>query len=277
MNRPPRLSRGTARRLLDGRPAARAREQRLAGLLDALSDRETPGDAAVPAQLLQAFTRHAQDLANAVSARPPAGGRRPARSGARSGPGTRSRRIGRALTVKAAFVLAFSGATVAAAAAADALPAPAQSAAHELLGSWGVPGPSGRVHPVPYAPGTPSASPRPSSAAAVPGSSHAAREGGLSPHAPAFHPAAPETHCAPFEDLRTRGVGLGFGTRVGIGVGDAVGRGCTEDPGGFSGLGGLPTPPATGGEPTKKAPGVKPVPVPVRLRVHSPRVENTEH
>lgn len=50
--------------------------------------------------------------------------------------------MGRALAVKSAMlVLALSGGTMAAA-AADALPGPAQRAAYNLFGSWGVPAPA---------------------------------------------------------------------------------------------------------------------------------------
>jgi hypothetical protein len=127
---PHRLGRRRARRLLDGDPAARTGAAGLAVLIDALTpaaadERETP------AQLLAAFTRQAEAV--------PRAGRRP-RSAAHGG--ARRRYVRRALTVKtAAVVLVLSGGTMAAA-AADALPGPAQRAAYELFGSWGVPAPS---------------------------------------------------------------------------------------------------------------------------------------
>lgn len=294
MNRPPRLSRRTARRLLDGRPAVRAREQRLGYLLEALGERDASRGAAVPAQLLEAFTRHARDAASSAVSQ--GGGRaRPTRSGARSG--SRSRRIGRALTVKAAFVLAFSGATVAAT-AADALPAPAQSAVHELLGSWGVPAPSqgiGRTHAAvaeaaPSAPNIPNAPNAPSTPAAPPASHPAARAPSApagkdrpSSHTSGSHPATPTADCAPFDSLRKGRVGLDSDSRLGPGTGAAAVRVCTGEPGLYpSGRAGggsadAATGGATGGESAKKRFGRRPSFDLGRRRTHGPRHGKSEH
>lgn len=286
MNRPPRLSRRTARRLLDGRPAARAREQRLGYLLEALGERDAPRHTAVPAQLLEAFTRHARDAAG--SAASPVGGRGgPARSGARSKSPSRSRRIGRALTVKAAFVLAFSGATVAAT-AADALPPSAQSAVHELLGAWGVPAPSSASSPSSGAGRTPAAAAAdarglpsaPRDSAASHPAAPAPPVGGRnrpSPHlSPNSHPVTPAADCAPLDGVR-KGRG-DSGGRPGPGAGPTAGRGCPGGSGVYhSGrAAGGSADAVTGGESAKDAFGGRP---PLDLghrRTHGPRREKSE-
>jgi hypothetical protein len=134
MTRNPRLGRRRVRHLIDG-GAPRAGEQRLAEVLGTLADHRAAPPRPVPPELLAAFTRQAEEPASrrAVDGR--------ARTGARS------RGVHRALTVKtAAVVLVLSGGTMAVA-AADDLPAPAQRAAHAILGSWGVPAPSAKHRP----------------------------------------------------------------------------------------------------------------------------------
>lgn len=136
MTRNPRLGRRRARHLIDG-GAAHAREQRIADLLDTLAGHRGADPRPVPPELLAAFAWQAEE---SVSRRGIGAGGRP-RSGARS------RGVHRALTVKtAAVVLVLSGGTMAVA-AADDLPAPAQRAAHAILGSWGVPAPAGKPRP----------------------------------------------------------------------------------------------------------------------------------
>ncbi|HEX4792092.1 MAG TPA: hypothetical protein VH372_26735 [Actinospica sp.] len=151
-HRPHRLSRRRAGRLLDGDPAARAGEAKLAALIDALEpDEPSDGDAReVPAELLAAFARQAEGAPRAQH-----GAR--SRSGARGGP--RPLHPRGVLTVKtAAVVLVLSGGTVAAA-TADALPGPAQRAAYELFGSWGVPAPTPPTGGQPQSPEPPSTGP----------------------------------------------------------------------------------------------------------------------
>jgi hypothetical protein len=117
-------------------------DERLAAVLAALG----PDDAAdieVPEDVLLAFAENA-----------------PVDSARRSG--ARIVRVGRAAALKVAVVvLAVSSGTVAAA-AADALPGPAQRAAHSLLGRWGAPAPH-ETHP--STPSTPAASPSASASA----------------------------------------------------------------------------------------------------------------
>jgi hypothetical protein len=197
---PYRLGRRGARRLLDGDPAARAADPRLAALLDALAsveaDGETDGgDREVPVDVLTAFARHAE----AAGPRPGHG----RRSGARVR--ARSRQTRSALTVKtAAVVLALSGGTMAAA-AADALPAPAQRAAHHLFGHWGVPAPSAPPHGVPDLPrpslssvlpgGSPtSKTPSAPAAATAPGAGGSASVGGKGTASPGTSACATHTH-----------------------------------------------------------------------------------
>ena len=285
MNRPPRLSRRGARRLLDGRPANRPREQRLAEFLNTLADREAPDgeiatqgatdrdgtgrDAAareapdgeiagwgvVPPPVLEAFARQAGD--SAAHATSPARSR-PVRSGARSAVG--SRPIRRTLTVKAAVVLALSGATVAAAAAADALPEPAQRAAYELLGSWGVPAP-GPHHPGPAArPVAPATTARPGGVrgpGAAAGAGHGRHRRAPGPgSAPAWTACATDsahssayggadggwdgpTHAVPGGadgTGYTYGYGYGYGVN-GIGAGHAFGHACPDPSDGLPGRG----------------------------------------
>ena len=288
MNRPPRLSRRTARLLLDGRPVARAREQRLARLLDALADQDTPCDAAVPGPLLEAFARRAQ----AVDATAAAADRGRGATGApavRSASRLRSRRISRVLTFKAAFVLAFSGATVAAA-AADVLPAPAQSAVHELFGAWGVPAPApaaraGRVQPQP--PSMPGARPGlptglPTSRPAAPERPVAAGKDGPAPRHPAnSNPAAAVDRCVLLEDVpKQRAVELRVGPdgRLGPGPASGPGRGCTGESGVShpGGAGGGPVLTAPSGEPGTRGSDGGAVDPRHRHRPH-PRRENCEH
>jgi hypothetical protein len=312
VNRPPRLSRRGARRLLDGRPAARPREQRLAEFLDTLADRDRAGRAdrdaaaenqtdrdAVPSPVLEAFARQAGDAAasrsRAGDLASPARGRR-TRSGARAA--LRSRRIRRALTVKAAVVLALSGATVAAAAAADALPEPAQRAAYEWLGSLGVPAP-GPHHPDPAArPGAPATTARPGGVIRGPGTS-----GGVGPGrhrrvpGPGSAPTGPD--CAAYSGygggygsagaglthaLSGGGAGYTYGYSYGangVGKGNGVGHPCAGTPaGGLPGLGvagGVapgpcpsPSPSATPVDPGGIVSPGRPIPVPSpgQSRVH---------
>ena len=292
MNRPPRLSRRSARRLLAGRPVARVREQRLAELLDTLADhtdsadpahpadQDTASDAAVPARVLRAFARQTADAVTASPVRNagdaatpprPPGGVRLARSGARSGSGSGPQRIRRALTVKAAVVLAFSGAAVAAAAAADALPASAQLAAHELLGSWGVPAPTAsgaRTHTPPRS----VPAPRPTSASGTPEPSASAWGGGAYSYAPKPGPATSGADCSIFDDGRTHSISIG----VGVGVGDAFGGDCPGEAGVYLDGGGESSPAAAGGDPTKRATGGWPVLEPGRGRTRIPRLANAE-
>jgi hypothetical protein len=197
MTRPTqRLGRRSARRLLDGDPAARAADERLAALLDTLAAEEKDrADREVPEDVLAAFARRAE----------PAGSRsgHGHRSGARAG--ARSRHTRSALAVKtAAVVLALSGGTVAAA-AADALPGPAQRAAHQLFGNWGVPAPSAPPHEVPdlprpsmssVLPGGSQTSKAPSASAVptAPGASGSASTGGNGQSAPGASACASHTH-----------------------------------------------------------------------------------
>jgi hypothetical protein len=119
-------------------------DERLAALLAALAP-DHAADAEVPEDVLRAFAEHA-----------------PVDSARRSG--ARTFRVGRVAALKiAVLVLSVSGGTVAAA-AADALPAPAQRAAHSLLGRWGVPAPH-ETHP--STPSSPAASPSASTSASA--------------------------------------------------------------------------------------------------------------
>lgn len=126
------ISRRGARRLLTGATPAGGAEERLAAVLDVLA-RPVPDleERPVPAQVLTAFAGQAGHGPRTGAGRSPEG-----RAGARS------RRLRGAFVLKAAAVaVVFLGGAVAAA-AADALPAPAQRVAHVLLGSFGVPAPS---------------------------------------------------------------------------------------------------------------------------------------
>ena len=137
MTRSPRLGRRRARHLIDGGAARAPGEQRLADLLDTLADHRGADAGPVPPELLAAFARRAEE----------SGSRRVVGVGGRLRSGARSRGVHRALTVKtAAVVLVLSGGTMAVA-AADDLPAPAQRAAHAILGSWGVPAPAAKHRP----------------------------------------------------------------------------------------------------------------------------------
>lgn len=183
----PRLTRRDARRLLDGESAVRGSDARLAELLDALAVVPHQAESEVPAELLAAFAEGARgggadDAAQGAvheAIRPVRSGARGRRRGGRVSVGRvslpRSRSLGRALAVKSAVVaLALSGGTVAAA-AADALPGPAQRAVHDLFSSWGVPGPSEEQHDRAPAQSTTDAG------SAMPGGASA--EGGPSPSA----------------------------------------------------------------------------------------------
>ena len=263
MNRSSRLGRRTARQLLDGRPATRTAEVRLARLLDALGDQDTPSEATVPAHLLEAFTRRARE-ASAQAAVASAGRGGSARPGVHARSRTRSRRIGRALTVKAAFVLVFSGATVGAA-AADVLPPPAQSAVHELFGSWGVPAPSDRdvrIHP--QAPGVPGAlmdTTMPAHPAAPAPAAAAGKAAPAPAHAPNSDPATPAEHCAPPAVLPRHAAGPGAAR--------ADDRGCRSEsdgyyhpghaghPGHADRAGDGPEYTVPGGEPAERASGLR--------------------
>jgi len=144
----------------------------VAGLLAALAPDDAAG-AAVPEDVLQAFAQHA----------PVSGARRS---------GARVLRVSRAAALKAAVaVLALSSGTVAAA-AADALPGPAQRAAHSLLGGWGVPAPHTSTRgSVPSAPAaTPGAGPSTGAGAAQPSASPAATA------SPTASCSGPNTHAA---------------------------------------------------------------------------------
>ena len=128
---------------------ADAHEEQVDAVLTALAPQDAT-DAVVPEAVFAAFAVHAQpDRARAAA---------PDR-GRRSGSGAWC--AGRAAAVKVGVaVLAVSSGTVAAAAAADILPAPAQRAAHGLFGSWGVPAPhvspgAGTVSPSAPSAGTP--------------------------------------------------------------------------------------------------------------------------
>jgi hypothetical protein len=299
VNRPPRLGRRGARRLLEGHPGTRPREQRLAEFLDALAERDKPGRKntvrentvrentvrnAVPAPVLEAFARQA---AEAAAARP-----RPVRSGSRSGAasGVRSRRVRRALTVKAAVVLVLSGATVAAA-AADALPAPAQRAAHELLGSWGVPAPG--VHRAGL-PGRPGASMGPATPGGAPGAS-AGPGAGRYAHVPGAGSASSGADCASGDggDGRTHRVpsegngngnddgdgatdGFGYGAD---GEGDAFGPTCADSPalpGAGSVDGGAASPSPTAAEPGVKSSEDRAPAYPDHGRTRTPRATDDD-
>lgn len=120
-------------------------DERLAAVLAALAP-DDAADAEVPEDVLRAFAEHA-----------------PVDSARRSG--ARTLRVGRVAALKVAvLVLAVSGGTVAAA-AADALPGPAQRAAHSLLGRWGVPAPHEKHPSTPSS--SPAVSPSASASAAV--------------------------------------------------------------------------------------------------------------
>ena len=122
----------------------RRADERLAAVLAALAP-DDAADAEVPEDVLRAFAENA-----------------PVDSARRSG--ARTVRFGRAAALKVAVVvLAVSSGTVAAA-AADALPGPAQRAAHSLLGGWGVPAPH-QAHP--FTPSSPAASPSASAGASA--------------------------------------------------------------------------------------------------------------
>ena len=126
------ISRRGARRLLTGATPAGGAEERLAAVLDVLA-RPVPDleERAVPAQVLTAFASQAGHGPRTGAGRS-LGGRA----------GARSRRLRGAFVLKVvAVAVVFLGGAVAAA-AADALPAPAQRVAHVLLGSVGVPAPS---------------------------------------------------------------------------------------------------------------------------------------
>lgn len=141
-----KISARAAERLVRGADPVGEQERAVAGVLAALGAEPEPREA--PDELVAAFAR-AQSADHRLDAR---AGRR---SGARTG------RIGRAAVAKAAVVLALvSGATFIAA-AADALPDPAQQVVHSLFGSWGVPAPHGTV----------SSTPSPSPGGAGPGAS----------------------------------------------------------------------------------------------------------
>ncbi len=138
------MTREGARRLWIGVEPVGCAEEHTAVLLEALA-RPEPDSARqpVPAGVLDAFAAQAQHGSATLAA----GRNRRNRAGARSS----TPQLGLIAKAAAATLLLSGGAV--AAAAADVLPAPAQQAAHSLLGSWGIPDAGSPTHPTRHRPG----------------------------------------------------------------------------------------------------------------------------